>query len=169
MITDELETALNKLKFKRADIQIKLVEAVNRHQKYSHLKAQKEKLTQEITEKEKQLDYLTSDFFKIFGSLDISIFEEEEFYLNSSIFQVVEKMAMEASKLIDIVDKLIKIIYDGSPGKLSDFIDMVNAVHTMVTHADNQGSLVSLIKLKTTGDAKKAIKDANTVPEITQD
>jgi hypothetical protein len=46
-----------------SNIQIKLVEAGNRHQKYSHLKAKKEKLNQEITEIEKQLEYLKSDFF----------------------------------------------------------------------------------------------------------
>jgi hypothetical protein len=84
------------------------------------LKAKKEKLTQEITEIERQLEYLKSDFFRIFGSLIISIFEEEKFYLNSSIFEIVEEMAMEASKLIDIVDLVFDVSFSEWRSLLGD-------------------------------------------------
>ncbi len=84
------------------------------------MKAKKEKLTQEITEIERQLEYLKSDFFRIFGSLIISIFEEEKFYLNSSIFEIVEEMAMEASKLIDIVDLVFDVSFSEWRSLLGD-------------------------------------------------
>lgn len=77
-------------------------------------------------------------------------------------------VAMGATKLIDIVDKLIRAIYDRTAGKLGDFVDMINAVRTIVTHADNQDQLVALIKLKTTNGAKKVIVEATTVTEIVQ-
>jgi hypothetical protein len=84
------------------------------------LKAKKEKLTNEITEIERQLEYLKSDFFRIFGSLNISIFEEEKFYLNSSMFEIVEEMAMEASKLIDIVDLVFDVSFSEWRSLLGD-------------------------------------------------
>ncbi len=84
------------------------------------MKAKKEKLTNEITEIERQLEYLKSDFFRIFGSLNISIFEEEKFYLNSSMFEIVEEMAMEASKLIDIVDLVFDVSFSEWRSLLGD-------------------------------------------------